>query len=92
MEKIMAEHRPWLEKLPKAGDAAELCPACNGNTTVKMSSSARSGLKIRYRVCESCNFRYKTVELLAFGKYVSLRDKTKGRIPAEKEEQHEQGL
>lgn len=77
IEKIEAEHRPWLEKLPRTGDAANLCPACNGKSGVKSTRSNRAGLLIRYRVCENCNLCYKTVELLAFGNCVSLRNKEK---------------
>ena len=89
MEKITAEHRPWLENLPQVGDPANLCPVCGRKSGVKSTSANRAGLLTRYRVCESCNFCYKTVELLAFGKYVSLRDKAKGRTPAERKDRHE---
>lgn len=89
MDKIIAAHRPWLEPLPKDGDAAGQCPLCGGRAAVQGTRFSRAGLLIRYRGCEECNFRYKTVELLAFGAFVSLRDKSKNAGPTKKEEKHE---
>lgn len=84
MEKIEAEHRPWLENLPRAGDSADLCPLCDARSTTAKKQISKAGLVIRYRVCEKCGCRYKTVELLAFGNRVSLRDRTKDVSPGGK--------
>lgn len=54
----------WLEKLPRPGYNASLCPACGGNSEVQKTGTNISGQLMRYRVCKVCGYRFKTVELL----------------------------
>lgn len=72
---VPPEHSGWTEPLPPLGDNAGECPKCQGNTTVWKTGTNRAELLIRYRVCNECGYKYKTVELLAFGNRVSLRNK-----------------
>ena len=73
---IPPEHAPWCEKLPQVGYTANMCPHCDGESRVTKTEYSRAGLLMRYRRCTACRFCYKTVELLAFGDLVSLKDKT----------------
>lgn len=74
---VPLEHSGWTEPLPPLGDNAGECPKCQGDTTVWKTGTNRAELLIRYRVCNECGYKYKTVELLAFGNFVSLRNKEK---------------
>ncbi len=67
----------WLEPLPRQGDDASECPRCQERSVVMKKAKNAAGLLIRYRVCNECGYKYRTVELLAFGNFVSLRNKEK---------------
>ena len=81
---VPPEHRLWTETLPKRGDAADLCPVCEGKSSVIKRGYVRGGMVARYRKCQECGYKYKTVELLAFGDQVSLRDLTRDRTERRK--------
>ena len=76
---IPPEHRPWCEPLPRMGDAADMCPLCDGKSGVTKKTYTRGGVVTRFRQCAECGHNYRTVELLAFGDQVSLRDRARNR-------------
>lgn len=68
---------PWLEQLPRPGYDASMCPGCGGKSIVQKTGSNAGGQLVRYRVCEECGCRYKTVELLCVGDRVALNYRRK---------------
>ncbi len=57
----------WLEKLPRPGYDASLCPACGGKSGVTKTGVNISHQLMRYRACQECGYGFKTVELLCTG-------------------------
>lgn len=67
----------WLEKLPRYGYDASLCPKCGEKSTVIKTGRTAGDQLVRYRICTDCGWKFKTVELYCGSETVALQYRRK---------------